>query len=76
MVLQGEARVRRVGNGLCVPLPTRQAKTEGIRPGDVVHFIVSRPRPIPASAFGAARKYLKDVDLQALMDQDRTGPDA
>ena len=73
MTIQGEAKVRRVGNGLCVPLPTRQANADGIRAGDTVHFVISRPRPIPAAAFGAGRKYLRGVDLQAAADSDR-GP--
>jgi hypothetical protein len=71
MTLQGKARVRRVGNGLCIPIPTREARADGIAEGDEVSFIIIRPDPIPASAFGAGKKFLKGADLQALMDEDR-----
>lgn len=76
MVLQGRAKVRRVGNGLCVPLPSREARQDGIEEGAVVEFIVHRPRRRDPRAFGSVRKAFEGVDLQRLMDEDREGPDS
>ena len=76
MTLQGRAKVRRVGNSLCVPLPMREARADGIRVGDEVEYIILRPRRIPAAAFGSARKYLKNVSLQKAMDEDRGAAEA
>lgn len=73
VTLQGEAKIRRVGNGLCLPLPTKNVKAEGFKAGSTVRYIIMRPGGINPAAFGSAHKYLKDVDLQKLMDEDR-GP--
>ena len=70
MALQGRARVRRVGNGLCVPLPTREAREDGIKAGDIVEFIVTRPTPIRPEAFGIAKKYFRGFTTQQLMDEE------
>jgi len=76
MTLQGQAKVRRVGNGLCVPLPKRALDNEGIKEGDEVVFFVYKPRPPGKSLFGAARELLAGVDLQALADEDRDEDEA
>ena len=71
MTVQGRARVRRVGNGLCVPLPTRDLREEGIREGDEVDYIVMKPTKPDPKAFGSLKRYFEGVDLQQLMDEDR-----
>lgn len=76
MTLQGQSKIRRVGNGLCLPLPTRELRGEGIREGDLVEYVLMKPRPRDPRAFGSLRKYFRGVDLQKLMDEDREAPDA
>jgi antitoxin component of MazEF toxin-antitoxin module len=71
VALQGSAKVRRLGNGHCLPLPTKDMRAEGIREGDEVVFTVVKPRPINPKAFGSLRKYLRGIDLQRLADEDR-----
>lgn len=71
MTLEGKAKVRRVGNGLCLPLPARELRAEGIAEGDTVDYIVMKPRRRDPNVFGAARKYLEGANLQKLMDEDR-----
>lgn len=73
MTLQGEATIRRVGNGLCLPLPTKDLKAEGLEEGSRVRYIVLPPGGLDPASFGSGHKYLKGVDLQRLMDEDR-GP--
>lgn len=71
MTLEGKAKVRRVGNGLCIPLPTKASRDEGIQLGDEVRFLVFKPRPRDSKVFGSLRKYFRGVDLDKLMDEDR-----
>lgn len=76
MSVQGQGKIRRVGNGLCLPLPTRDLREEGIKNGDLVDYVVFRVRKRDPRSFGMARKLLRGVDLQALMDEDREGANA
>ena len=75
MTIQGEAKIRRVGNGLCIPLPTKEVKAEGLKEGALVHYTIIRPGRINPKALGSAHRFLKGVDLQELMDQDRGPPE-
>lgn len=70
VTLQGRAKVRRVGNGLCLPIPTKQAKAEGIKAGTEVDFIVSRPQKRDPKVFGSARKYFQGIDFDEFMKED------
>ena len=67
MTLQGRAKVRRVGNGLCVPIPTKEARAEGIKEGTEVDFIVLRPQKRDPTVFGSARHLLKGRTFDEFM---------
>ncbi|HLE47012.1 MAG TPA: hypothetical protein VI818_01850 [Candidatus Thermoplasmatota archaeon] len=53
MTMEGSAKIRRVGNGLCLPLPTKQVREEGLHEGDQVDFIVMKRRRLNPRAFGS-----------------------
>lgn len=68
MTIEGEARIRRVGNGLCIPLPVRAVRDEGLKEGSLVHYVVLPAGGLNPAAFGSAHHILKGIDLQAEMD--------
>lgn len=71
VTVQGRARIRKVGNGLCLPLPRKALRGDHIDVGDEVEYIILKPRRAREAVFGAARKYFEGVRLQDLADEDR-----